>query len=295
MIIISEDNINMDLFFKNILNIDILINKNTKIPINIKSNNDNNIIYKNIEHDFHQLNNIYNNINNKINFDEIIININKKLSNNYIYLPSYNINNVDDDLLSLYEKYLNLNIDIICIVDTLNSNEYINLINSYENNIFMIYLNNNDNIYNYKHYYNINSIELKNMFNNNIKNEIINKLYLDLDNYDFLIKADYNTFYNHIFNSNNRHRHYYKSNLELLDEYKEYEEFINNAIKIFDETFEYYFKKLEPEILKYFVIMYYNSTSYDEHFENDKDYEFNLMLKGLRKMCITIVKRKVNN
>jgi len=159
----------------------------------------------------------------------------------------------------------------------------------------MIYLNNNDNIYNYKNYYNINDIKLKNIFNNNIKNEIINKLYLDLDNYDFLIKADYNTFYNNIFNSNNRHYHYYKSNkLELLDEYKYYEDFIKNIINIFDETFEYYFNKLEPEILKYFVIMYYNSNNYDDNFENNKDYEFKLMLKGLRKMCITIVKRKIN-
>ena len=40
--------------------------------------------------------------------------------------------------------------------------------------------------------------------------------------------------------------------------------------------------------------MYYNSNNYDDNFENNKDYEFKLMLKGLRKMCITIFKRKIN-
>ena len=39
--------------------------------------------------------------------------------------------------------------------------------------------------------------------------------------------------------------------------------------------------------------MYYNSKEYDDQFENEKDYVFKLMLKGLRKMCITIVKRKI--
>jgi hypothetical protein len=39
--------------------------------------------------------------------------------------------------------------------------------------------------------------------------------------------------------------------------------------------------------------MYYNSKEYDDQFEYDKDYEFKLMLKGLRKMCITIVKKKI--
>ena len=33
---------------------------------------------------------------------------------------------------------------------------------------------------------------------------------------------------------------------------------------------------------------------FENNFENNKDYEFKLMLKGLRKMCITIVKRKIN-
>jgi hypothetical protein len=39
--------------------------------------------------------------------------------------------------------------------------------------------------------------------------------------------------------------------------------------------------------------MYYNSKEYDEQYENNKDYEFNLMLKGLRKMCIILVKNKL--
>ena len=173
----------------------------------------------------------------------------------------------------------------------------------------IIYSNNNNIIF----FINNDIDKLKDYINNikDIKNEILNLLYLDLDNYESLIKADYNTFYNNIYISNKyRHHHFYKPNnfqiisnnyndiknnynFELLDEYKNYEELINNAINLFDETFEYYFKRLESEILKYFVIMYYNSKEYDDQFENEKYYVFKLMLKGLRKMCITIVKRKI--
>ena len=39
--------------------------------------------------------------------------------------------------------------------------------------------------------------------------------------------------------------------------------------------------------------MYYNSNDYNDEFEKNKEYEFLLMIKGLRKMCISIVKKEM--
>ena len=49
-----------------------------------------------------------------------------------------------------------------------------------------------------------------------------------------------------------------KDKPELLDEFKEYTDIIDKAIELFDIEFDYYIKKLEPEILKYFVSLYFH-------------------------------------
>lgn len=268
---------------------------------------------------------------NDITFDTINIELNDSTcdNNTYYYLPSFNQNDsvIDYKLISLYESYLKLeNTLIIYIVNELIDNSYLELLN-YDNTI-ILYSNNSQNINldKYKKHFQINdsmSDNFKNYINeiinnsasdniNNEINEILSKLYLDLDNYEPLIKSDYNNFYNNIYISNNyRHYHYYKNveykitsknydeikknyNGELLDHYKKYEELINKLIDYFDKEFDFYIKKLEPEILKYFVTMYYNSKIYTAEFELEKDNEFILMLKGLRKMCIINCKKKLN-
>ena len=138
------------------------------------------------------------------------------------------------------------------------------------------------------------------IMNNNSKqiNQIINKLYLDLDNYEeLLVVNNFEEFYNYIYSINNsRHHNFYKeNNIELLNEYKNYENIINKSIQIFDKQFNYYLKKLEPEILKYYVLIYYNSKNNDLEYEKEKDDEFIKMLKGLRKMCICLVKQEINS
>jgi len=148
---------------------------------------------------------------------------------------------------------------------------------------------------------------------NKIINQIINKLYFDLYNYDELLETNnFEEFYDYISSLNKyRHHHYYKcdkdilsfqkyeiikkefkeNNFELLDEYKMYENIINKSIEIFDEKFNYYLTKLEPELLKYFVTVYYNPNDYD--YEKEKDDELIKMLRGLRKMCICLVRQQL--
>ena len=55
--------------------------------------------------------------------------------------------------------------------------------------------------------------------------------------------------------------------------------------------FNYYIKKLEPEILRYYVTLYHN-RNYTEEFESTEDCKFTLMIKGLKKMCIALIKNK---
>ena len=295
-----------------------------------------------------KINKIIENLPNDITFDTINIELTDSIydNNTYYYLPSFNQNDSVSDykLISLYESYLNLdNTLIIYIVNDLINNSYFELLNN--DNTIILYSNNSENINldnyknhflvndssidNFKDYYNkiINNSSSSNNNDSNDKidndkidndndndkiNEILSKLYLDLDNYEPLIKSDYNNFYNNIYISDNyRHYHYYKNieykitsknydeikknyNGELLDHYKKYEELINKLINYFDEEFDFYIKKLEPEILKYFVTMYYNSKIYTAEFELEKDNEFILMLKGLRKMCIVNCKKKLN-
>jgi hypothetical protein len=343
-IIISDESINKTQIFKNITNFQILPKMNTKIPIYIKfgsnySKNYTKIYYKTKEYIIKNNNDIQYNIDsiikslvNDIYFDKITIELYYNKNIEYYDLPSYKSDYIDSKLISLYEKYLELdNIKIINIVNNLTSNNFNELINNKENDTILINLDNNDydiqniDLTKYKKYFHINNndyYEVKDYFENIIFNKkvninyILNNLYLDLDNYQELLKATYEEFYNHIYISNKyRHHNYYKinnniinislttyeeskiiynsNNYELLEEYKDYEDLINKSIEIFDEVFDYYIKKLEPNILKYFVIIYYNSKDYIEEFESDKDYEFIMMLKGLRKMCISDVKNKL--
>ena len=82
-----------------------------------------------------------------------------------------------------------------------------------------------------------------------------------------------------------------QSYFELIDEFKDYKNLIEYAIDLFDITFNYYIKKLEPEILRYYVTLYHN-RNYTEEFESTEDCKFTLMIKGLRKMCIALIKNK---
>ena len=81
------------------------------------------------------------------------------------------------------------------------------------------------------------------------------------------------------------------TDIELIDEFKDYKNLIEYAIDLFDITFNYYIKKLEPEILRYYVTLYHN-RNYTEEFESTEDCKFTLMIKGLRKMCIALIKNK---
>jgi hypothetical protein len=196
-------------------------------------------------------------------------------------------------------------------------------INIEANNFFSL------DLYNYKKYFNIkskntftnNKLEFATYMNikkfidnitntNNLINNITNKLYLDLNTFE--VNPDilnYDEFYNSIYNPSRYRHHFYYQNLNdinanyeekkiesknanLLEEYKDYEFIINQAIDKFDIIFSSNLKKLEPEILKYYVTLYYNKN-YDEEFELTEDYKFNLMLKGLRKMCIALVKKEL--
>jgi len=344
-IILSDISINKTIFYENIINLKIMPKINTKIPICIKLGNYNctKIIYKLEEYIINNNNiiiskieNILKKLSNNINFDIITIEINSNTNIEYYDLPSYKLDNIiDNQLLALYEKYIQLdNIIIINNINNLISNCYNDLINDYnkENNTILIYYDDIDiDLNKYKiHFYiidnNYNNFQkyLKSLNNEQNDNcmllneelpiiQILNKLYFDLDNYEELLKANYEEFFNNIYISKKyRHYKYYKSNNynlvltnydeikkdysnnnELLEEYKKYENIINKSIEYFDDFFDLYIKKIEPEILKYFLIMYYNSKEYDEQYENNKDYEFNLMLKGLRKMCIILVKNKL--
>ena len=343
-IIINESTINPIKIFESITNCKIIskiLNKiDIKIPFYFKFDNNYSkdqikIIYKTKEYItinndiINSIESILKTLSNDINFDEMIIELNNSKNIELYYLPSYCSDYINNKLISLYEKYFKLeNIIIINLINNLKSNDYIDLIDNKENDTILIYFDdNNENIdiIKYKKYFYI----INDNYNNFIKyfqslieekkcnmKTILNNLYLDLDNYEDLLKTKYDTFFNNIYISNTyRHHHFYKTNnniknisitnydeskkifdsnnFELLDEYKEHVDLINKSINIFDELFDYYIKKIEPEILKYYMIMYYNN--YTNEFENEKEHEFNLMLKGLRKMCISLVKQKLNS
>jgi hypothetical protein len=295
---------------------------------------------------------ILNKLSNDIYFDEIIIEINSTKNIEYYDLPSYKFDFIDDKLLSLYNKYLKLdNIFIINNISLINNsilNDSLNLIINYRDDDTIMNIQSNENIVSYNYdkslFTNIDDIDFTQYKyyiynNNNLKkylvnsglyeinsglneinsglNEIniINKLYLDFDNYYELERANYEEFFNHIYTLNKyRHYHYYNcnnystsltnyleiktefysKNYELLDEYKNYEDIINKSIELFDITFDKYIKKLEPEILKYFLIIYHNKD-YDDTYEDNKYNDLILMLKGLKKMCLLVVKKKLNN
>jgi hypothetical protein len=357
-IIINDDKINKTEILEKITNFKIFPKMNNKIPICLKLGKfqQNKIIYKsqqfnvnNISEILPSLITIIDKINTDNYFEKITIELIDNKEIEFYDLPSYKSDYIDNKLLTLYEKYLEMdNIIIINIITNFESNNYFELIETYNNNTILIDLTNSkiDNLMidQYKKYFKIakinnsqiishqsidllasdyNFIDFKNYFDNIIKakhfniNKILNILYQDLDNYQELLKANYTEFFNHIYISNKyRHHNYYKINInneiistnyneikknfndnnyELLDEFKEYKDIIDKAIEFFDIEFDYYIKKLEPEILKYFVSLYFNSKEYTEEFERDKDYEFIIMIKGLRKMCISIVKKKLNN
>jgi len=333
-IIISDNENNCDNINKlinNIIDLKVLIDINKKIPLIIKLGNfvENKIIYKNNEYIFDNnidillVNNIINKLNNDIYFDKIILEINNIIDYELMLLPYYKNDYNDYKLISLYTEYLKLdNINIIYFVNDIQNNIYFELFNNYNKitDTIIIYKNNDENI---------NLLEYKKNFDNfdnfiiffkeinltNLNyNKLLNNLYLDLDNYEGLIKADYESFFKNIYIGNiYRHHHFYKhdnnkiicnnyndhkqifnsENNKLLDQFKDYENIINLAINYFDEFFDIYINKLEPVLLQYFTIMYYNSNNYSEDFEINKDLELLLMLKGLRKMCINLVKKKI--
>jgi hypothetical protein len=332
ILISDESNTRLEIL-ENIEIFQILPKINKKIPICLKLGkySNNKIIHKMKEYNITNNNeiipiidSIIKTLSNDIYFDEIIIELNSKKNIECYDLPSYIHDYVDNKLISLYEKYLKLeNTIIINLTNNIKLNEYIDLLNQYENDTIVIFSDDIENeneiiLTKYKKWFQINNNNYKEYLNNlmdskkiNI-NYILNNLYLDLDNYEDLLNANYDKFFNNIYISNNyRHHHFYKIiypiNLkgeyneikqnfykyELHDNYKDYCDLIYKAIEIFDEVFDYYIKKIEPEILKYFVIMYYNSNEYSEEFENNKNYEFVLMIKGIRKMCISLVKTKL--
>ena len=355
LIILADEPINKNKILESIINLQILPKINTKIPICVKLGNYNlnKIIYKSKEYIvknneiFHKINDIMKNLVNDIYFDEIIIEINSNKNIEYYDLPCYKSDYIDDKLLSLYNKYLQLdNIIIINYITNCISSEFIDIIYNYDKDMILLYkVPSNNEIENidltkyikYYYIYDDNNTEnqsselmigkkskdyipiefinyLNSLNDNKNTKNILNKLYLDLDNYEELSKVTYDTFFNHIYTLNNyRHRHFYKpnnynissnnydeikkefnnNNFELLDEYKNNKDIINKSIDIFDKVFDNYIKKLEPELLKYYLVMYYNSNDYNDEFEKNKEYEFLLMIKGLRKMCISIVKKEM--
>jgi hypothetical protein len=349
IILLSSENINKNDFFNKLTNLNILPLNNNKIPICIRLGKykETKILYKSKDYIINNQNDIlYNiekimkNLTEDINFDKIIIEINSNMNLEYYDLPSFKNDYVDNKLISLYEKYLQLeDIIIINFINNLSINNYIELIENLniENQTILINTSLNKEINNtfkldqYQQYFQIYNenyddviVYLNKKINKDKINEsnilikkIINLLYLDLDNYEDILKANYEEFYNSIYLSKKyRHRHFYKNyeyskeniffsnnykeikkdfdsnNFELLDEFKNNKNLIEQAIEIFDETFDFYIKKLEPEILKYFLIMYHNH--YDDEFQSNKENEFLLLIKGLKKMCLLIVKKNVS-
>ena len=234
-------------------NIDTFINRLNKNTDENNLNEYNNcigIINKDNEQELFNniLNNKYSNLKNNLTIEKIYNIIN------------YNINK--NIIKKLADKlYLNLIYDI-----NIHFNSYIKLRNH-------IFISNN---FRHHYFYNTDNQQstLENINNINNQQSTLENIHITDNNDDYILK--YNNFKINFINNN-----------ELLDEYKEYKDIIIKLIYYFDKEFEFHFKILESEILKFYICLYYyNKNPYDSDYENLKDYDFERVLKGLRILCI---------
>ena len=205
---------------------------------------------------------------------ENLINLNINNEKNYLSDNYY----LDDKLQSEINLLdLNFNLNIIKkilnkLYLSLNNYEIDNSFTNYYDFLYYIYISNE---YRHIHYYK--TLKYSNNFKSSDDHDILNNNIDNIENMEQMYKLlKYN------FNI---------KNFELIDEFKDYKNLIEYAIDLFDITFNYYIKKLEPEILRYYVTLYHN-RNYTEEFESTEDCKFTLMIKGLRKMCIALIKNK---
>ena len=252
--------------------------------------------------------------------DVIIINL----------IPCILDNNLMNNSIKLFDNYYNTDNIILFFVNVEIHDNIFSIIKNLDLTIYKNYFYINNKLIFYDKDYKIVSTDNIQKYINlktfNI-NKIINKLFYNLKNFNIINEIySYKEFINYIYKSHNyRHYYYYENNKDIIDynnnkydniddiyidyikykedynkhsnilpEYEEYKEIIIQAINIYDDIFNYYIKKLEPEIIKYYLILYCNNN-YTTEYENNKDYDFKLMIEGLHKMCILIVKDTIGN